>query len=191
VERCRAKITSILNELYSMPFATWYGTEHLLASFLEFAPENQVDELTDFFYALKKASERTRSDKQIALAIRSAHLIILSGITSLPSFEQRWATYDSPASPSTTSEEDSDDQETLDGEDCQKSTIHRFLHKLAWYNIMCHTIISELVSLHRSGHDLDIAIETVDAIDFVLRRPFRDLPCQRIYWCQQKVLLVL
>jgi OTT_1508-like deaminase len=162
VARCRAKISSILREPYSMPFRAWYAAEQPSTSFLDSVPSDLVDEFKEYFYAVNTASGPGHINNDIiALAIRSAQHIISLGVTSSFSFEQQWTVYDTPTSPSTDSEQNAEDYETLDDVDFHKSITHRFLHKLARYRAICHTIVRELVALRRSGHNLDIAIETV------------------------------
>jgi hypothetical protein len=109
-------------------------------------------------------SDGHRDDETTLFAIVAAHRIISAGVTSKFSFEQEWTQYDAPSPPSTMIEENLEHCETLDEEDCRKSIIHRFLHKLGRYHSTCRVIVRELVRLRR-GHDLSIAIETVPILN--------------------------
>jgi hypothetical protein len=94
-------------------------------------------------------------------AVLNAYTITSTGIASNVALQQEWAEYDISVPSSTTDIENDDDRETLEDDDWRQSSTHRFLHKLARYDTACHAIVRELVSLRRSGHDLNITIVTV------------------------------
>lgn len=162
---CRTRISSILSEPYSKPFRTWYSANCDSASFLDPLPADLQDELKDYLWVVNFASDTTcQNDEAIILAILGAHRLISAGVTSTLAIERQWTRYDVPAPTLTISEENLDDYETLDYEERQQSTIHRFLHKLERYYTACRVIVRELATLRRSGHNLNIVIDTVPVV---------------------------
>jgi hypothetical protein len=100
-------------------------------------------------------------EARLPIAVGTVHKIVTTGTASNFSFEEQWTSYDTPT---TTCDEDIDDYETLEEEDLGQSVIHRFLRKFSRYYSSCFIIVRELAAVHRSGHNLDISIQTVPIV---------------------------
>jgi hypothetical protein len=160
VKRCRTKISTILVGFSSERYRAWY--ENKSENYLDSVPPRDRDAFADYFKLIYKACTPGHSNEAwLANAIGTAHKIVTTGTASTFSFEEQWTPYDTPTP---TSEENVDDYETLEEEDLGKSVIHRFFRKLSRYYSSCFIVVRELAAIRRSGHNLEISIQSVPII---------------------------
>ena len=177
VERCRHKISHILNGPYSGTFRRWH------ADFVDSeAPDPTI--LSSSRIIISCTSDRVSTFQNAEDVVRAiAHAFVIADLCT-DTLESQWATYDSDTyghrtvvdAPETQDDvegeqidggrmdvdtEEYDDRESLDPEDMNKSSIYRFIRKLSRYYISCGVITSELVALVRSGAGVSIKVETV------------------------------
>jgi hypothetical protein len=181
VNRCRGKISRILNGPYSKPFRDWYAdivnsdtTDPIVLECSNSINCCSSDHVSTF----KNADE-------VVDSIVHAYVMVERFADSL---EPQWAFYGSKKSRDKVAgsgletkeegvqgeqidggqmdredenTEDLDDRESLDPEVMMRSSIYRFLRKLSRYHVACSLVTSEVVALLRIGAGRNIKVETV------------------------------
>ena len=190
MKRCQDKISHILNGPYSKPFRDWYA-DIAESNTLEDIAEVHHNMLLGSLKLINDCSgddvSKLRKAEDVAI-VRSiiAASIIISKLSD--TYEYLWTPYDLKVPRNKVVDdvlegnagmedlgrqaeegmdvdgedlEHLDDHEFLDLVDMKKSSIYRFLRKLERYYVTCRIITSELVSLVRSGSELNVKVETV------------------------------